>query len=178
MARTNWVSETQATRPEQSTRSRAARGASRTSQAQIRSPSARKKYVENSTMKKPARTWPTAVPTSVTWPTTPPSWCCSVIASWACAIQSLIWESLALSGPSCSQSADLVEALDHLVGEVVGAVGDLLADEGEQQRDEREAAEHDQAGAPARAGAPTRRSRRTSGPDERRDEQRDDQRAG
>ena len=43
VARTNWVSEIQATRPEQSTRSRAARGASRTSQAQIRSPSARKK---------------------------------------------------------------------------------------------------------------------------------------
>ena len=53
VARTNWVSETQATRPELSTRARAARGSSRTIQAQIRSPSARKKYVENSTMKKP-----------------------------------------------------------------------------------------------------------------------------
>ena len=68
VARTNWVSEIQATRPELSTRPRAARGASRTSQAQMRSPSARKKYVENSTMKNPATTWPTAVPTSVTWP--------------------------------------------------------------------------------------------------------------
>ena len=83
MARTNWVSEIQATRPELSTRSRAARGESRTTQAQIRLPSARKKYVENSTMKKPARMWPTAVPTSVTELTTPPSPDCSVIASWS-----------------------------------------------------------------------------------------------
>ena len=43
VARTNWVSEIQATRPELSTCSRAARGAIRTIQAQIRSPSARKK---------------------------------------------------------------------------------------------------------------------------------------
>ena len=56
VARTNWVSEIQATRPELSTRSRAARGDSRTTQAQIRLPSERKKYVENRTMKKPART--------------------------------------------------------------------------------------------------------------------------
>jgi hypothetical protein len=55
VARTNWVSEIQATRPELSTRARAARGESRTSQAQIRLPSARKKNVENRTMKKPAR---------------------------------------------------------------------------------------------------------------------------
>ena len=65
----------QATRPEESARSRAARGKSRTSQAQIRSPSARKKYVANSTMNRPATTWPTAVPTSVTWPTA--SLCCA-----------------------------------------------------------------------------------------------------
>ncbi|CAB4698487.1 unannotated protein [freshwater metagenome] len=43
VARTNWVSEIQATRPEESTRSRAVRGASRTNHDQIRSPSARKK---------------------------------------------------------------------------------------------------------------------------------------
>ena len=43
VARTNWVSDTQATRPDASTRSRAARGASRTIHAQMRSPSARKK---------------------------------------------------------------------------------------------------------------------------------------
>ena len=43
VARTNWVSDTHATRPEASTRSRAARGAIRTSHAQMRSPSARKK---------------------------------------------------------------------------------------------------------------------------------------
>ena len=43
VARMNWVSEIQATRPELSTRARAARGESRTNHAQIRSPSARKK---------------------------------------------------------------------------------------------------------------------------------------
>ena len=43
VARTNWVSEIHATRPELSIRSRAARGDNRTSQAQIRPPSARKK---------------------------------------------------------------------------------------------------------------------------------------
>ena len=53
-------------------RSRAARGVSRTSHDQIRSPSARKKYVAKSVMKKPASTWVTAVPTSVTWVTTSP----------------------------------------------------------------------------------------------------------
>ena len=53
VARTNWVSEIQATRPELSTCCRAARGASRTAHDQIRSPSERKKNVENSTMKKP-----------------------------------------------------------------------------------------------------------------------------
>ena len=42
------------------------RGNSRTTQDQMRLPSARKKYVANSTMKKPATMWPTAVPTSVT----------------------------------------------------------------------------------------------------------------
>ena len=69
VARTNWVSDLQATRPDESARRRPARGKRRTSQAQIRWPSARKKYVENSTMKMPATTWPTAVPTSPTLPT-------------------------------------------------------------------------------------------------------------
>ena len=43
VARTNWVSDTQATRPEPSTSTRLARGDSRTNQAQMRWPSARKK---------------------------------------------------------------------------------------------------------------------------------------
>ncbi len=43
VARTNWVSETHATLPDASTRSRAARGAIRTSHDQMRSPSAMKK---------------------------------------------------------------------------------------------------------------------------------------
>ena len=81
VARTNWVSDFQATRPDESARSRPARGNSRTSQAQMRWPSARKKYVENSTMKMPATTCPTAVPTSPTLPTaSSPS---SEICSWA-----------------------------------------------------------------------------------------------
>ena len=86
MARTNWVSEIHATRPELSTRSRAARGASRTAQDQIRSPSARKKNVENSTMKKPATTWPSVAPSSVTWLRTSPSFDRSLIASWICSM--------------------------------------------------------------------------------------------
>ena len=65
MARTNAVSEVQATRPEESAREREARGKIRTTQDQIRLPSARKKYVANRMMKKPATMWPTAVPTSV-----------------------------------------------------------------------------------------------------------------
>ena len=69
VARTNWVSDFQATRPDESACIRPARGNSRTIQAQMRCPSARKKYVENSTMKMPATTWPTAVPTSLTRPT-------------------------------------------------------------------------------------------------------------
>ena len=43
VARTNWVSDCQATRPEESAFRRPARGNSRTSQAQIFGPSARKK---------------------------------------------------------------------------------------------------------------------------------------
>ena len=43
VARTNWVSERHPTRPDESTRSRAARGNSRTNQVQISGPSARKK---------------------------------------------------------------------------------------------------------------------------------------
>jgi len=66
VARTNAVREVQATRPEESTCTREARGKIRTSQVQMRLPSARKKYVENSTMKKPARMWLRVVPTSVT----------------------------------------------------------------------------------------------------------------
>ena len=43
VARTNWVSERQATRPDESAWRRPARGNSRTIQAQMRAPSARKK---------------------------------------------------------------------------------------------------------------------------------------
>ena len=43
VARTNWVRERQATWPEESTRPRAARGKSRTTQVQIMAPSERKK---------------------------------------------------------------------------------------------------------------------------------------
>jgi hypothetical protein len=82
VARTNWVSEIQATRPELSTRDRAARGAIRTTQAQMRSPSARKKYVENSTRNSPASTCPRADPTCVAWLRTLPDFACSASLSW------------------------------------------------------------------------------------------------
>ncbi len=54
VARTNAVSDVQAIRPDESARAREARGKIRTTQDQIRSPSARKKYVANRMMKKPA----------------------------------------------------------------------------------------------------------------------------
>ena len=102
VARTNWVSDCHATRPEESARRRPARGNRRTSQAQILAPSARKKYVENSTMNRPATTWPTAVPTSATLPTaSSPS---AEICSWAVSSPSLIWESVTFNGPVRSQS--------------------------------------------------------------------------
>ena len=164
VARTNWVSEIQATRPELSTRSRAARGASRTSQAQIRSPSARKKYVENSTMKKPATTWPDrgadlghlAEDLAVLGP----------LGDRLLGAGDVLVD-LGVAGvqrPVVQPVLDLVEALDHLVGEVVGAVGDLLAGEGEQ-RDDRDQTADDHEPAPAsRRGAARRRcSRSTSG---------------
>ena len=55
-------------------------------------------------MKKPASTWPTAVPTSVTRLTMPLSPDCSLIASWMLLRYWSICESLAFSGPSRSQS--------------------------------------------------------------------------
>ncbi len=102
VALTNWVSDFHATRPEESARRRPARGNSRTSQAQIRWPSARKKYVANSTMKMPATTCPTAVPTSPTRPTA--SSLKDEIVSCALSSASLSWASVTCSGPSRSQS--------------------------------------------------------------------------
>ncbi len=135
MARTNWVSEIQATRPEESTRARAARGARRTSHDQMRCPSAMKKKVANSTMKKPAKTWVSVVPTSVIRVTTWPSLVWSVIMCCASLMQRSIWESLAFSGPSSSHTRICPSPFDRLVGQVGGAVGDLLAHEGERGAD-------------------------------------------
>ena len=147
VARTNWVSEIQATRPEVSTCSRAARGTIRTSQAQIRSPSARKKYVANRMMKNPASTWPNTVPTSVTRPRTSEVSLFAVIDFW---VSLDVVVDLRVAGVAAarsrSQSLISLEALDHLVGEVVGAVRDLLADEGEQGDDHDQAADHDETG--------------------------------
>ena len=51
--------------------------------------------------------------------------------------------------------------VDRLVGEVVGAVGDLLAGEGQQRRDEADADEHDEErGQPARQPEPLQAGRR------------------
>ena len=80
-------------------------------------------------MKKPASTWPTAVPTSVTRLTMPPSPDCSLIASWMLLMYSSICESLACSGPSRSQSLISWMPVDRGVGQVGGAVGHLLPGE-------------------------------------------------
>ena len=116
---------------------------SRTTQAQIRSPSARKKYVENSTMKKPAKTCPTAVLTSVIRPTTSPSSDCSVIASWRPVDVVVDLRVAGVQRAVLEPVLDLVEPGDRLVGQVGGAGGDLLAGEGEQQPDQRDAGDHD-----------------------------------
>ena len=54
-------------------------------------------------MKKPAKTWVSVVPTSVSRVTTSPSLVWSVIRRCASLIHRSTWESLALSGPSWSQ---------------------------------------------------------------------------
>ena len=93
-------------------------GRCRTSQAQIRSPSARKKYVENRTMKKPATTCPTAVPTSVTWLSTPPS--PVLLGDRVLGLLDVVVD-LRVAGverPVAQPVPDLAEALDDLVGEV------------------------------------------------------------
>ena len=104
-------------------------------------------------MKKPAKTWPTAVLTSVIRPTTSPSLDCVgdrvlgpvdvVVDLRVARVQRTVLEPV----------LDLVEARDRLVGEVGGAVGDLLAGEGEQQPDQRDAGDHHAAARPARAGS-------------------------
>ncbi len=52
----------------------------------------------------PATTCPTAVPNSVTWPSTLPSWLALVIAVCTRSMTSLIWLSLAWRGPVFNQS--------------------------------------------------------------------------
>ena len=99
----------------------------------MRSPSARKKYVENSTMKKPASTCPTAAPTSESRVKISPSWAKLLIASCARSRKSLIWLSLACSGPFLSQSVICPTPSLVLVGEVLRAVGHLLAGQREQE---------------------------------------------
>ncbi|CAA9361307.1 MAG: hypothetical protein AVDCRST_MAG34-2492 [uncultured Nocardioidaceae bacterium] len=100
VARTNWVRLSHATRPDPSALARAARGNSRTTHAQMRRPSARKKYVAKSTMKKPATTWPIVAPTLVARSTScsfpvVTMFCASSMASSSC------W-SVTFSGPSWS----------------------------------------------------------------------------
>ena len=73
--------------------------------------------------------------------------------------------------------ADLVEALHHGVGEVTGALGHLLADEGEQQRDRADAQHHHDAGrGTARHPDPAQQVDQRHG--ERGDQQRDGERQG
>ncbi len=101
VARTNLVSDCQAMRPEESTSARESRGKTRTTQDQIRSPSARKKYVAKSTMKKPATSSPSLAPTPVATPAMLEE--LEVTRPCRLVTKLLIWASLRCSGPVCSQ---------------------------------------------------------------------------
>ncbi len=75
----------------------------------------------------------------------------------------MIWESLACRGPVLSQFLISLQACGRLVGEVLRAVGDLLAGEGQERPDEREAGEHDQRSRDSPRGSPIRCRRSTTG---------------
>ena len=175
VARTNWVSETHAIRPEESTRSRAARGKRRTSQDQIRSPSARKKYVANRMMNRPGDDV-----AEDGADLGDPADDLGVLAVLRDRLLGLLDPAvdLGVAGverPVAQPVADLLEAVDDLPGEVLGTGRDLLADEGEQRDDEDQPADHDEAGPePASDADPLH------APDDRvgqgGDQQRDDQR--
>ena len=80
-------------------------------------------------MKKPASTWPTAVPTSVTRLRMPLSPDCSLIASWMLLRYVVDLRVAGVQRPVAQPVLDLLEAGHGLVGQVGGAVGDLLAGE-------------------------------------------------
>ena len=113
-------------------------------------------------MKKPATTWPTAVPTSVTRVTMPSAPVLSVIGpldALDVAVELRVGD---VQRAGAQPVADLPRPRDDRVAEVAGARGDLLADEGQQQRDRADAEHHDDAGRGPR-GRPIRRSQVTSG---------------
>ena len=111
VARTNWVSETQATRPEES---RARSGSTRedphdpgpdpvaVGEEEVR----REQHDEEAGDDVAERRTDLA---ELGWRASLP-W--RSIQSWVCPMQSLICESLACSGPVCSQLLDLAEAVD------------------------------------------------------------------
>ena len=102
VARTKAVSEIHATWPEPWTASRALRGTRPTMNRQMRSPSYRKKNVENSTMNAPVATWVTREPNSVARATTSLSLPCTVCCARSIQVSSCSSDSP--SGPSRSQS--------------------------------------------------------------------------
>jgi hypothetical protein len=94
---------------------------------------------------------PTVVPTSATWVRALPSFVRSVIAFWA---WSRVVVDLAVAGVKGSVAQpvlDLADALDDRVREVLGALGDLLSRESQQQHDGAESdQDHEQRGEPLR----------------------------
>ena len=95
--------------------------------------------------------WPSAVPTSVTRVTI------SLLRGRHRVLRGLdVGVDLAVAGVQrtvLQPVLDLLEALDHLAGQVAGALRDLLPGEGQQQRDDGDAADHHEQGGEARAAA-------------------------
>ena len=116
---------------------------SRTIQDQIRSPSARKKYVEKSTMKKPAKHV-----ADRRADLGDPADDLAVLGLLGDGVLGAVDVVVDLRVAGVQRAVlepvlDLVEPGDRLVGQVGGAGGDLLAGQGEQQPDERDAGDHD-----------------------------------
>ena len=112
-------------------------------------------------MKKPATMWPSAVPTSVSRVTI-----CLLRGRHRVLRGLEVGVDLAVAGvqrPGLEPVPDLLEAADHLLGQVAGALRDLLAGEGQQQRDERDAADHHEQRRRPRAAAAAGPAASTSG---------------
>ena len=173
VARTNWVSEAHATRPEESAWRRAARGKIRTSQAQIRlavgeEEVRREQHDEGSGEDVAERDADLAEPSG------------RVLAEALQLVLGALQRGVQLGvgdvqGAGAQPRPDLVDAAADLVREVAHTGGDLVAHEGEQQRQRGDAEQHDeQRGELAADADPVHPGH--EGSDQRRQEQRDHQR--